>query len=143
MSDLIQRINYWNDQLSGDQEIEHNFDLTIGPAQKLNGMHPSTFGAGVFDKEFDQIIDMMPVKTAIQRSNRDQMQGQFKFIKNCIYNKKDYFINDVEDINDSYDIFILKNLCCIIEYKQEFKNIEITDLIDNKEKQIIKNIRKK
>jgi pyruvate-formate lyase-activating enzyme len=82
LPELIRRINDWNKQKSADQQIEHNFDLTIGPTPKLNGMHPTTFGAGVFDSEFEQILELMPTKTEMQRSNRAQMQGQFEFIKN-------------------------------------------------------------
>jgi hypothetical protein len=82
MPALIERINHWNSRMTGDREIEHNFDLTIGNQWKLNGMHPVAFGPGVFDKEFDQILELMPTNTEMQRTNRAQMQGQFEYIKN-------------------------------------------------------------
>lgn len=80
LPELIQRINAWNKQRPKNQEIEHNFDLTIGIDQKNNGMHPATFGSGVFDAEFEQILKLMPMDTEIQLSNRSQMQGQINFI---------------------------------------------------------------
>lgn len=88
LPELIQRINHWNKQRPNDMEIEHNFDLPIGPNQKLNGMHPTTFGAGVFDEDFKKIIALMPQLTEMQRSNREQMQGQSEFIKKSPRNTK-------------------------------------------------------
>jgi hypothetical protein len=82
LPELIRRINHWNTRRPKNQEIEHNFDLPIGQQQKINGMHPATFGSGVFDAEFEQIIDLMPVDTEIQRSSQSQMYGQINFIKN-------------------------------------------------------------
>jgi hypothetical protein len=82
LPELIQRINHWNKQRPNNQEIEHNYDLTIGNQSKLNGMHPATFGGGVFDAEFEQIIELMPMDTEMQRSNQSQMRGQINFIKN-------------------------------------------------------------
>jgi pyruvate-formate lyase-activating enzyme len=81
LPELVQRISDWNKHRPADMEIEHNFDLTVGIGQKLNGMHPATFGAGVFDKDFDYILSLMPTQTQMQRSNLAQMQGQFNFIK--------------------------------------------------------------
>jgi pyruvate-formate lyase-activating enzyme len=82
LPELIQQINHWNKSKPLDQKIEHNFDLTIGIHQKQNGMHPCTFGSGVFDLEFEQILDLMPTDTATQRGSRLQMQGEINFIKN-------------------------------------------------------------
>jgi hypothetical protein len=80
MPELIDKINYWNTLRPTDQEIEHNFDLVIGKKQLINGMHPVNFGHGVFDQDFDKIIELMPQDTEKQRTNRDQMIGQSKFI---------------------------------------------------------------
>jgi pyruvate-formate lyase-activating enzyme len=82
MSELIDKINYWNTFRAPDQEIEHNFDMVIGEKQRINGMHPANFGPGVFDQDFAKIIELMPVGTEKQRTNRDQMIGQAKFIAN-------------------------------------------------------------
>ena len=82
MPELIHRINQWNLKRPAGQEIEHNFDLTIGRAQRINGMHPANFGAGIFDSDFDAILEAMPADTEKQLTNKKQMIGQAKFIKN-------------------------------------------------------------
>ena len=58
LPELIRQINHWDKSKPLDQKIEHSFDLTIGDPQKLNGMHPGTFGSGVFDLEFEQIMEL-------------------------------------------------------------------------------------
>jgi hypothetical protein len=82
LPELIKKINHWNKHRSEGAEIEHNFDLTIGAGQRLNGMHPVVFGAGVFDKDFGKILELMPEQTEMQRGSRAQMKGLFNFIKN-------------------------------------------------------------
>lgn len=82
MPELIQKINQWNLKRPAGQEIDHNFDLTIGRSQRVNGMHPANFGSGVFDADFDAIVAAMPDSTEKQQTNKKQMIGQANFIKN-------------------------------------------------------------
>jgi len=88
MPELVQKINYWNQFRSLENKIEHNFDLPIGKGQKLNGLHPTNFGPGVFNKDFDRIIELMPEDNLIQQSAKSQMVGLSKMINKSKINIK-------------------------------------------------------
>lgn len=83
---LLGKINQWNSELPPDRQVNYSFDLPIGKKQKFNGMHPACFGSGVFDQDFDHIIDIMPNSTLDQITCREQMIGQAKFVKNSVMN---------------------------------------------------------
>jgi len=86
LPELIEKINHWNKKRSPENFIEHSFDLVVGEPQKVNGMHPTVFGGGVFDEDFSRVIDLMPVDTETQKTARQQMQGQALFVKNSVKN---------------------------------------------------------
>lgn len=79
MPDLIEKINHWQ-SLRPDREIEHNFDVVIGTQNQVNGLHPSVFGSGVFDQDFDRIVKCMTGDTEIKRTTRNQMIGHANLI---------------------------------------------------------------
>lgn len=66
------------------------------------------------------------------------------FIKNCIYNKEDKYIGDIIDIEDKYDLLIMTSIKCVEEYKEKIvDNKLIEEVIDNKEKSLIKKTMKR
>lgn len=66
------------------------------------------------------------------------------FIKNCIYNKEDKYIGDIIDIEDQYDLLIMTSIKCVEEYKEKIiDNKLIEEVIDNKEKSLIKKTMKR
>jgi hypothetical protein len=72
--DLLIMINEWNTQLEkykrfNIEPIHHTFNTT---ATEDN---PYIFGSGVFDQDFEIILNLMPSKTAIQKNQKDLMQG--------------------------------------------------------------------
>lgn len=66
--DLLKYIN----SLSTDRKINQFFSTTVFTYDFL---HPNVFGAGYFDKEFEQILNLMPTQTDQQQEAYKYMQG--------------------------------------------------------------------
>jgi hypothetical protein len=77
-ADLLVYINHCNQHI--EQPINLSFDAVIGPGNHLRGLHPRSFGAGVFDDDFEKILQIMPTDTENQRTARQQMMGLCKMI---------------------------------------------------------------
>jgi organic radical activating enzyme len=86
MPELISKIVQWNQQRPPEKFIEHSFDVVVGKPYEKNGLHPALFGPGVFDKDFEEILKIMPVDNEMQISARKQMQGLAKFIHKSMKN---------------------------------------------------------
>jgi len=86
LSDLMAKIVEWNTHRPPNMPIDHSFDFVIGG--EYSGLHPTTFGPGVFDDDFKKIIDLMPVDTDTQQSSKKQMQGLAKYVKNTARNSE-------------------------------------------------------
>jgi len=65
---LVNKLNSWNHQYN--TTIDHSFDVVVGKSWQEIAMHPMFFGPGVFDEDFDRIIQAMP-----QGHSRQHMQG--------------------------------------------------------------------
>jgi hypothetical protein len=86
MPELIEKIKHWNARYLPGREIDHNYDIVVGKGMKLNGLHPANFGEGVFDQDFEKIIERMPNDSEKQKTNKTQMIGQANFIKQSARN---------------------------------------------------------
>ena len=84
MPDLLKKILAWNTKRPKDKPIEISFDLVIHKQNQKNGLHPTVFGPGVFDEDFERILDLMPEDTEHQRSLKEHMKGSANFIKNSV-----------------------------------------------------------
>ena len=84
MPDLLEKIQVWNTKRPKDKPIELSFDLVINDMNKKNGLHPTVFGPGVFDKDFERILDLMPEDTKHQQSLKEHMRGSANFVKNSV-----------------------------------------------------------
>lgn len=82
MPDLLKKIMEWNTKRPQGKPIELSFDLIIGKDGRRNGLHPTAFGPGVFDKDFEKILEFMPEDTKHQQSLKEHMKGSADFIKN-------------------------------------------------------------
>ena len=71
LPELIERINEWNRFRPQHNPINFSFMSAMTPPE----MVPDIFGAGVFEKDFDRILAVMPTKTASDLSAREHMQG--------------------------------------------------------------------
>jgi hypothetical protein len=80
MPELMTKINEWNKLKLSSNPINHSFDLVIGCEER--GLHPKVFGGGVFDSDFEKIIDLMPITNSNQLNLKKQMQGLANFVKN-------------------------------------------------------------
>jgi hypothetical protein len=70
MPQLMRKINHWNSLLNSDSDaIQHTF-LTSGQQD-----NPYMFGPGVFDEDFDNILDLMPIVTESQQAVKNQMKS--------------------------------------------------------------------
>jgi len=75
LPELLIMINNWNAQLHKNYQrfniepIHHTFNTT----NKEDNLY--MFGPGVFDQEFETILSLMPSGTAIQKNQKDLMQG--------------------------------------------------------------------
>jgi len=58
--------------LAIDRKINQYFSTTVMTYDFLN---PAVFGAGFFDQDFEQILQVMPDRTAQQQQARQYMQG--------------------------------------------------------------------
>ena len=70
MPKLIEKINHWS-QLH-HEPIDHSFNYTTGMD------NPFIFGRGVFDKDFEKVLSLMPESTAIQQSQKSMMNGIYE-----------------------------------------------------------------
>jgi hypothetical protein len=80
LSDLMAKIVEWNKHRPLNMPIDHSFDFVIGG--KNNGLHPTTFGPGVFNNDFKKIIEVMPIDNDTQQNLKKQMQGLAKYVEN-------------------------------------------------------------
>jgi organic radical activating enzyme len=74
LPDLIKNIIQWNTQAQGIKEVYYSFMSIMYPKQ----MDPAIFGAGVFDDDFAQVLDLMdqiPSPSDSVRASRTHMQG--------------------------------------------------------------------
>ena len=72
--DLLVMINEWNIQLEkykrfNIEPIHHTFNTTDAEDNLY------IFGHGIFDQDFEIILNLMPDETAIQKNQKDLMQG--------------------------------------------------------------------
>lgn len=77
MPELVERINQWN-QLRRNDPIHFSFMSATTPPQ----MVPDIFGAGVFDEDFDRIVELLPNRTAMDQGIIDHMRGIQRQIAN-------------------------------------------------------------
>jgi pyruvate-formate lyase-activating enzyme len=77
LPDLIERINKWNAHRSRWNPINFSFMSVMTPPE----MVPDIFGSGVFDQDFDRILEMMPGNSAAELSSLEHMQGIIRQIQ--------------------------------------------------------------
>lgn len=81
MPELLTRINQWQDSIPGvwDEHYKtHNkkaIALSFMTVMAPNWMDPAIFGAGVFDEDFKQILEIMRTDTPSEQSAHEHMQG--------------------------------------------------------------------
>jgi hypothetical protein len=68
---LVEKINQWN--LLSENRIDWSFELPIGLDD--SGLHPEVFGPEFFKKDFQKIIDAMPVVTEVEKQSQQHMIG--------------------------------------------------------------------
>jgi len=83
MPELIKRINSWQDSIPGTwnqqyqtmerKQVSFSFMSVMAP----NYMDPAIFGAGVFERDFENILSVMRTTTDSDKSARQHMQGIF------------------------------------------------------------------
>ena len=83
MPELIRRINHWQQSIPGTwnqqyqtmerRQISFSFMTVMAPKY----MDRAIFGAGVFERDFENILSAMPVTTDSDQSAREHMQGIF------------------------------------------------------------------
>jgi hypothetical protein len=71
LPDLIERIQIWNKKRSESQSIHFSFMSVMTPPQLV----PDIFGSGVFDTDFERLLDVMPNVNAKDISAREHMMG--------------------------------------------------------------------
>jgi pyruvate-formate lyase-activating enzyme len=71
LPELIQRITRWNLQRPVHNPINFSFMSAMTPPE----MVPDIFGAGVFESDFERILEIMPDQTELDRSARNHMSG--------------------------------------------------------------------
>ena len=71
LPDLIERIQIWNKKRSESQSIHFSFMSVMTPQQLV----PDIFGSGVFDTDFERLLDVMPNVNANDISAREHMMG--------------------------------------------------------------------
>lgn len=75
---LLEKINDWNKQIA--TPIDFSYDVVVGQSWKKHAMNPRAFGPGVFDKDFEKIIQLLPDQTHQQKTTKDQMIGTWNLI---------------------------------------------------------------
>ena len=93
MPELIEKINHWN--TCHHESITHSFNYTMGIDNPFN------FGRGVFDKDFEKILKLMPEDTDIQRSQKSMMAGIAESIEKTDINVEK--INHLKQYLDQLD----------------------------------------
>ena len=68
MPEMLKYIN----NLSADRKIGHYFGTVV---MTHNFLHPEIFGAGFFDSDFEEILQLMPGNTEAQLQSKSYMQG--------------------------------------------------------------------
>jgi hypothetical protein len=86
MPDLIRRMTAWQESIPGvwnehyktmeRKQLSYSFMTVMAP----NYMDPAIFGAGVFDKDFEEILALMPENTDSEKSAKHHMEGISKQI---------------------------------------------------------------
>lgn len=76
LPELIERINHWNTQRDPWNPISFSFMSAMTPPE----MVPDIFGPGVFESDFERILEIMPDKTPSDVSAREHMTGIMKQI---------------------------------------------------------------
>lgn len=76
MPELIQRINAWQQRRPPGMLIHFSYMSVMTPAH----LQPEIFGAGVFDQDFDRIIQTLDQNPNYNVSVREHLQGIFKRI---------------------------------------------------------------
>jgi hypothetical protein len=71
LPELILRMNFYNDHLPAEKQISYSFMTVMAP----DWMDPAIFGAGVFDQDFEHILEIMRVNTLGEKSAREHMMG--------------------------------------------------------------------
>lgn len=82
MPDLIHRMNSWNDQRTNHNPINYSFMTVMAPKE----MVPDIFGAGVFEDDFQAILDAMRENTPGERSAKEHMRGIMRQISSASRN---------------------------------------------------------
>lgn len=88
LPELIEKISNWSKSRPDDSPVDHSFDFVIGKEHKLNGLHPILFGPGVFDKDFEKILKVMPENNESQITAKNQMLGLAQYVKNSSKNSQ-------------------------------------------------------
>jgi hypothetical protein len=86
MPELLEKILSWNLKRPTGMPVELSFDFIIGEDGKKNGLHPSVFGPGVFDDDFQRILQLLPENNEHQISLKKHMQGSANLIENSVKN---------------------------------------------------------
>lgn len=95
--ELIEKINYWNDQKDPWQQISYSFMTVMGPPY----MDPAIFGSGVFDEDFDRILSVMRESNPSEINAREHMKGIAKQIAHA--NRDVTQINNLKVYLDEID----------------------------------------
>lgn len=76
LPDLILRINAWQKQRPENLEIFHSFMSVTDPKYLM----PEIFGSGVFDADFERVLEAMPLSNTFDKSSKEYMAGILKQI---------------------------------------------------------------
>jgi hypothetical protein len=71
MPELIERIAHWDSRKPQYQRISYSFMSVMAP----HWMDPAIFGAGVFDRDFEKICQLMPNHNQYDQATVDHMRG--------------------------------------------------------------------
>lgn len=71
MPELIERMNQWNDRCTQNKQIAFSFMTVMAPPW----MDPAIFGSGVFEQDFERILNTMRTNTDWEKSAHHHMQG--------------------------------------------------------------------
>jgi hypothetical protein len=76
LPDLILRIKDWQKQRPDNLQIFHSFMSVTSPRYLM----PEIFGPGVFDADFERVLEAMPMNNMFDTSSKEHMAGIFKQI---------------------------------------------------------------
>jgi hypothetical protein len=74
--ELVEKINAWNDRRNPWNPISYSFMSVMTPPELV----PDIFGAGVFEQDFERLLDAMRERNPSEVSAKEHMRGIIKQI---------------------------------------------------------------